>query len=205
MSTETPAAPPRRDRRQERHAATRGEIIDTAWGMVRNEGLAALSLRALARAVGMEAQSLYTYFPSKHAIYDAMFAEANTELLERLRRALAEEADPVAAVRRNAHVLVDFSTSDPVRHQLLFERTIPGFEPSEESYAIAREILDQTRANLNANGITEQVDLDLLTALVSGVISQQIANDPGGDRWTRQLDRVLDMYFREMRGRADGS
>ena len=54
--------------------------------MVRADGLAALSLSALARAVGMEPQSLYTYFASKHAVYDAMFAQGNQQLLERMAR-----------------------------------------------------------------------------------------------------------------------
>jgi hypothetical protein len=118
---------------------------------------------------------------------------------------MATEPDAMAALRRGTHVLVEFATSDPERHQLLFQRTIPGFEPSEESYAIARKIVDQTRANLTAIGITEPADLDLLTALVAGLVSQQNSNDPGGDRWIRQLDRVLDMYFRETKGRRNGS
>lgn len=195
----------RRDRRHERHVATRQEIVDAAWVMVRADGLAALSLRALARDIGMEPQSLYTYFPSKHAIYDAMFAQANADLVEYRSRAQAGASDPMAALRRGTHALVEFATSDPVRHQLLFQRTIPGFEPSEASYAIARKVLDQARANLAAIGITAQADLDLLTALVSGVMNQQISNDPGGSRWTKQLDRVLDMYFRETKGPTDGS
>ena len=40
-------------------------------------------MRDLGARVGMRAQSLYSYFPSKHAIFDAMFAEANRELLRR--------------------------------------------------------------------------------------------------------------------------
>jgi AcrR family transcriptional regulator len=204
MANRAPTTP-RRDRRQERHQATRNEVLDAAWEMVHTDGLGALSLRAVARVVGMEPQSLYTYFSSKHAIYDAMFAQANEELLERRRQALAQETDPTAAIRRGVHVLVDFATSDPVRHQLLFQRTIPGFEPSEDSYAIARQILEQTQTNLAAVGITAQRDLDLLTALVSGIVSQQLANDPGGDRWTLQTARVLDMYFRETRGHTDGA
>jgi AcrR family transcriptional regulator len=203
--TEHNGEPTRRDRRRERHDATRREVVDAAWDMARKEGLAALSLRALARVVGMEPQSLYTYFPSKHAIYDAMFAQANADLLARRQQAMATEPDAMAALRRGTHVLVEFATSDPERHQLLFQRTIPGFEPSEESYAIARKIVDQTRANLTAIGITEPADLDLLTALVAGLVSQQNSNDPGGDRWIRQLDRVLDMYFRETKGRRNGS
>ncbi len=64
-----------RDRRAERYAATRREIIDAAWDLVHQGGLASLAMRDLGSRVGMRAQSLYAYFPSKFAIFDAMFAE----------------------------------------------------------------------------------------------------------------------------------
>src|SRR5205814_846853 len=74
---------PIRDRRAERREATKAEILDAAWELVRAEGLAALSLRDLAAKVGMQAPSLYSYFDSKHAIYDAMFLQGNLELMAR--------------------------------------------------------------------------------------------------------------------------
>ena len=74
---------PIRDRRAERREATKAEIIDVAWELVRAEGLAALNLRDLAAKVGMRPPSLYSYFDSKHAIYDAMFLQGNQELLAR--------------------------------------------------------------------------------------------------------------------------
>jgi AcrR family transcriptional regulator len=166
--------------------------------MVRADGLAALSLRALARAVGMEAQSLYTYFPSKNAIYDAMFAQGNTEFLEE-KRALKVDRDPVRALSRSSHQFVEFCRSDPVRYQLLFHRTIPGFVPSEEAYAIARESLSMTRARLADVGVTDPGDFDIYTALMSGLVDQQIANEPGGDRWTQHVDRVIGMYLDNIR------
>jgi len=85
-----------------------------------------------------------------------------------------------------------------VRYQLLFQRTIPGFEPSEQSYAVAREVLDWGRRVLAGIGVTDPADVDLYTALIAGLVAQQNANEPGGDRWTRQLDRVIDMYLAEM-------
>lgn len=188
----------RRDRRRERHDATRQEILDAAWTMVREEGLAALSLRPLAKAVGMQAQSLYTYFPSKHAIYDAMFAQANKELADRRRAVERGRGDPIDLLVRSSRVFVEFCLEDPVRYQLLFQRTIPGFEPSAHSYAIARENLDHTRRLLRAVGVTSQRDLDLYTALHAGILTQQVSNDPGGDRWTRQLRRVWEMFLREV-------
>jgi AcrR family transcriptional regulator len=154
-------------------------------------------MRDLGARVGLRAQSLYVYFPSKHAIYDAMFADANRELLDQ-RGALSPAADPTAALRALARQFVEFCTEDPVRYQLLFQRTIPGFEPSEESYAVAREVLDWGRRVLAGVGVTDPADVDLYTALIAGLVAQQNSNEPGGDRWTRQLDRVIDMYLAEV-------
>src|SRR5438552_19065669 len=95
---------PMRDRRAERHEATRTEIVDAAWELVRAEGLAALSLRDLARKVGMQAPSLYSYFDSKHAIYDAMFLQGNLELLSRYE-ALPEGDYPVDEFRTSPLML----------------------------------------------------------------------------------------------------
>ncbi|MCU1612228.1 MAG: TetR/AcrR family transcriptional regulator [Pseudonocardiales bacterium] len=186
-----------RDRRAERFEATQQEILDVAWGLVRADGLAGLSMRELGARVGLRAQSLYVYFPSKHAIYDAMFLEANRELLDR-RLSLDLDDDPVIALRQSARQFVDFCTEDLARYQLLFQRTIPGFEPSEESYAVAREVLDGGRRVLAGVGVTESADVDLYTGLISGLVAQQNANEPGGDRWTRQLDRAIDMYLAEV-------
>jgi AcrR family transcriptional regulator len=188
---------PIRDRRAERFEATRREILGVAWELVRANGLGALSMRELGARVGLRAQSLYVYFPSKHAIYDAMFADANRELLER-RQELGPAADPTAALRALARQFVEFCIEDPVRYQLLFQRTIPGFEPSEESYAVAREVLDWGRRVLAGVGATDPADVDLYTALIAGLVAQQNSNEPGGDRWTRQLDRVIDMYLAEV-------
>jgi AcrR family transcriptional regulator len=186
-----------RDRRAERFEATRQEILDVAWELVRADGLAGLSMRELGARVGLRAQSLYVYFPSKYAIYDAMFATANRELLDG-HDAVDLDADPVVALRQSARYFVDFCTEDLARYQLLFQRTIPGFEPSEESYSVAREVLDGGRRVLAGVGVTDLVDVDLYTGLISGLVAQQNANEPGGDRWTRQLDRAIGMYLAEV-------
>jgi AcrR family transcriptional regulator len=90
----------------------------------------------------MRAPSLYTHFESKHAIYDAMFGQAWSDYEQ---VALAEFANlpqaPRAAVRRGSRVFFDFAVANPARHQLMNQRTIPGFEPSAESYAPAVRVL----------------------------------------------------------------
>ena len=183
------------DRRAQRHEATKAEILEAAWEQVRAEGLAALSLRDVARTVGMQAPSLYQYFPSKHAIYDAMFAQGYRELLA-ARRERPAPADMSINdwLKDRARFFIQFCVDDPARYQLLFQRTIPGFEPSAESYALAVEALDEGRQALAAVGLTEPRHLDLWTALTTGLTDQQISNDPGGDRWIRLIDDAIDMY-----------
>ena len=168
-----------RDRRAERRESTRAEILDAAWELARTRGLAGLSLRDVARKIGMRPPSLYWYFDSKHAIYDAMFADGNRQLLARL----AEQdwpADPRAILRLTARVFVEFSAEDVERYQLLFQRTIPDFEPSPGSYALAVQVFEQMRGRLAA---------------------QQTSNDPGGDRWLRLIDEAADMYADHVLGK----
>jgi len=193
-----------RDRRAERQAATRAEILDAAWDLVRADGLASLAMRELGARVGMRAQSLYAYFPSKHAIYDAMFAAANRELLDRATSATRPASDPVDGLRRHAGAFLDFCAEDPVRYQLLFQRTIPGFVPTAQSYAPAVAVLDEARSALRACAITDPRAFDAWTAVTAGLVGQQISNEPGGDRWIRLADEVIDMYLTHYRPAEQG-
>ena len=94
-----------------------------------------------------------------------------------------------------AHRFIEFALEDLPRSQLLFLRTLPGFVPSPEAYAPAVLVLELARDRLADIGITEPELLDIWTALLSGLIQQQWANDPGGDRWRRLLDDALDMFL----------
>ncbi len=177
------------------------EILAAAWDLVGNKGLAALSLRDLARQVGMQAPSLYSYFDSKHAIYDAMFAQGAQEYLERQTQ-LEVSGDPLRDLRAGVHHFVAFCTENPVRYQLLFQRTIPGFEPSEESFAISVKGLEAMRSRMADMGFTDPATLDLLTAIGTGLTDQQISNDPGGDRWVRLIDDAMEMFFNHASNRT---
>jgi AcrR family transcriptional regulator len=183
-----------RDRRKDRNAQTRRQILDAAWELVRENGLTSLAMRDLGERVGMRAQSLYVYFPSKHAIFDAMFAEGNQQALD-VNAAVPQADDPQETLRRYAHAHVQFATEDPVRYQLLFQRTIPGFEPSAEAYEIAVRGLEYVRRCLRACGITSQRGMDAYTAVMAGIVAQQNSNEPGGKRWLRLTDELVDMYL----------
>jgi AcrR family transcriptional regulator len=181
------------ERRTARREATRRQILDAAWELVRADGLAGLSLRDLAKRVGMQAPSLYAYFDSKHAIYDAMFREGFEAFLERIR--------DITELVPAAQAFADFCTEDPARYQLMFQRTIPGFEPSAAAYEPSIEALALGRARLAAIGITSPEAVDVYTALVTGLVDQQISNDPGGDRWRRLIPDAMQMFTNHFGGK----
>jgi AcrR family transcriptional regulator len=185
-----------------RRAATRDLILDAAWSLAWEVGLTGFSLRELAGRVGMRAPSLYEYFAGKDAIYDAMFTQGNHRFLEAVSDLPdADAVGPREALLAGATAFLSFATDDPVRFQLLFQRSIAGWEPSPEAYAPAVEAYEVMRRRLTAIGASERRDHDLWTALVSGLAHQQIANDPGGRRWHDLVDTTVDLYLTYLEGR----
>jgi AcrR family transcriptional regulator len=192
------------DRRQVRREAKLATILSEAWLLAQRDGLAAVSLRDLAERVGLRQPSLYVYFASKNDLYDAMFADGYRQLLEFSARIPGND-DPRKALAGFAAALVQFSSDDIVRHQLLMQRTIPGFEPSASSYALALEFYGLAVRRLAEAGVDEQGDVDVFSALVAGLAHQQIANDPGGERWVRQAERVVAMFLADIDRRRHSS
>jgi AcrR family transcriptional regulator len=127
-----------------RREETRREILEAAWETAREQGLAALTLREVAARVGMQTPSLYSHFPSKNAIYDAMYGQAWREFVEFVAQRRLP-AEPRAVLREIATTFFDFAVADLPRYQLMNQRSVPGFEPSEESYAPAVEGLERLR------------------------------------------------------------
>src|SRR6266513_660827 len=96
------------DKVTQRREAKVASIVVSAWKLAREHGIAGISLHALAREVGMRQPSLYEYFDSKHALYDAMFADGNRQLLERCDR-LSLPRDARVALKKFMRTFVDFA------------------------------------------------------------------------------------------------
>lgn len=178
---------------QRREARVAG-IVESAWELARQNGIAGISLHALAREVGIRQPSLYEYFDSKNALYDAMFADGNRKLLERLD-SLKLSGKPRVAIRQWMKAFTDFGLEDPARFELLFQRHVPGFTPSAEPFSLAEEVLGRGTSLTRAAGVTRQGDIDCIVAVVAGLMEAQLSNDPGGDRWIRHLDRLVDLVI----------
>lgn len=175
-----------------RREARIASIVETAWGLAHEHGIQLVSLHALAKEVGMRQPSLYAYFDSKHALYDAMFADGNRQLLARLD-SVELPPNPRKALKLFLSAFAQFAIEDPARNSLLFRRVIPGFEPSPESYALAVEALGRVGAVMHAAGVTDPGDIDCMVAMIAGLIEAQLSNEPGGTRWIRHLDRMVDL------------
>jgi AcrR family transcriptional regulator len=197
------------DRRTRRRQETIGEILDVAIELMEVDGVAALSLSAVARRLGMQPPSLYQYFPSKMAIYDALFQRGNELLRDAYRSALAtaDAGDHVGVNLVGATAFCRWCLQNQVYSQLLFWRTIPGFEPSPEAYAPALESIQDVRNHLQAtvdagylhpDAVSEE-GTSLYTAMIAGLLSQQIANEPDASfedgRFIRLLPDVLEMFY----------
>ena len=190
MSAPDPVAPAQSPRAVRREETVR-RILDAAWTLSRARGLTGWTLRDLGAEVGMRAPSLYVYAESKNALFDLMFADGYRRLAERIE-ATPRPDDPRALLRTAARLYVRFAAEDPVRFQLLFQFTAPGFEPSPESMALAGQALGDLVDVLAVAGVEDPAEVDLWTAVLTGLASQQVANDPGGDRWLRLVDAAVD-------------
>jgi AcrR family transcriptional regulator len=177
------------DRRHRRRQETIEQVLDVAVSVMADQGVAGLTLGEVARRMGIRTPSLYGYVDGKNGLYDALFERGWRELLATL--AAAEEAldwrDPAGAVRSYNDAFVRWAVQHPAYAPLMFWRPVPGFSPSEAAYAPAVESARRGRALLaelqRRGGLAADADLELafrtLTAVTSGVISQQLANAPG--------------------------
>lgn len=189
---------PNRNRLAERREATRREILNAAWEIARRDGLGALTLREVATRIGMRPPSLYSHFASKNGMYDAMFEQAWLELSTVYAALDPAPPDHRKAMLAVAETFFDFAVADLARYQVMNQRTIPDFLPSDEACGASIAVYERMRAAMRRHGVRSQADLDMWTAFVGGFVDQQLANDPGGTRWRRQLRRLVDMYCDEV-------
>jgi AcrR family transcriptional regulator len=180
------------DVRSRRRQQTRDEILDAAWELARRDGIAAISLRELAANVGMRAPSLYTYFASKNDLYDAMYARGMQEFAMELEQATGGRT-PLVALQRRATTFVRVAAADSLRYELLFQRPVPGFAPSQPSLDFALRHFATTREIARAAGLRSQEAFDLFVATTRGLVEMQISNEPGGDRWVKLVPRAVAM------------
>jgi AcrR family transcriptional regulator len=137
--------------------------------------------------MGIRGPSLYKYFPSRHAIYDALFRRGLLAQQAAVHAALEAAPPGVQRLRAGAAAVVRWAVGNPALAQLLHWRPVPGFEPSPETFELSvrdmgtvQEIFAEAvrLGQLRPAAATDDA-IRLYTVLLSGLISQQLANQPG--------------------------
>lgn len=174
------------DRRHRRRQETIEQVLTVAVEVMGEQGVVGLTLGEVARRMEIRTPSLYGYFDSKNALYDALFQRGWAELLAALLRATGDE-DPLKDLHAAVETFVRWSVEHPAYAPLMFWRPVPGFTPSGPAYAPAVETTQRGHEllrRLQAAGVlAADADLDQAwrtwSVYVTGVITQQLANAPG--------------------------
>jgi AcrR family transcriptional regulator len=192
--TPEPSEDARSRRRRRRRSDARDEILDAAWEIADAEGIGAVALSEVARRVGMRAPSLYNYFPSKHAIVDAMFQQAAIEF-----RATMSAPLDARGRRDSVHALasrfLEFAVARPARFELLFHRPVPGFFPSEAAFTPALEADAVVSERLVEAGLGDPVVQAYCRASITGIANMQIANQLDPEFNLEMVDGAVDLVI----------
>jgi AcrR family transcriptional regulator len=131
MTTVTP------NRRERLRTATVAEIKQTARRLLVAGGAAAISLRAIAREMGMTAPAIYRYFPSLEALIADLCADLYDELSGAVNAARAPlpEDQPAARLSAMAGAFRRWSTAHRAEFALMFGEPIPGVPDLDETCA----------------------------------------------------------------------
>jgi AcrR family transcriptional regulator len=183
------------------------EALHHALALMGEEGVGALSVSEIARRMGIRGPSLYKYFPSRHAVYDALFARGLAAEQAAVRAAVDGIGRGVPRIRAGAGAVVRWAVENPALAQLLHWRPVPGFEPSAAVFEPSVEDMSDVRGEFaeavrlgQLTPVADSTDAVLLyTVVLSGLISQQLANQPGvpfeqGD-FSRLTDVAIDLFL----------
>lgn len=194
------------ERRQRNREEMKHAILEAARQVMREEGVAALNLQEVARRVGVRAPSLYEYFPGKMALYDALFRMGVRLYAERMNH-FTESTDSFwGRAQAGLENYMMFAQEYPELYQLVQERPVPGFVPSEESMEESRRLLTMTDAIVEkgiergslALGITVSEARDLFLAMMHGLTALHMANEPelpvGSGRFGSLIPAALALF-----------
>lgn len=168
----------RRDRLRQ---ATLAEIKSRAWAQIAESGAAALSLRAVAREMGMTSSALYRYFPSRDQLLTALAHDGFTSLADTLEAAEAESvarSEPLNdRFMRVVGAYRAWSLAQPSEYALMFGTPVPGFE------VYAPDVHEEMVRGVN---VLFRV---MISGVQSGVLQPPPLTGPGAARVRAKLRR----------------
>ncbi len=112
--------PTSKTKRSYHHGDLRRALLDGAWQLVREGGLAALSLREVARTVGVSHAAPYHHFPTRGALLDALSEQAFTGIERAMREAKGDSTDALEVLYGIGRGYIDFARAHPEQVLVMF-------------------------------------------------------------------------------------
>lgn len=135
MAVDDTISAPRTARAAARELLT-NQILATARAHLVERGANELSLRAVARDLGMASSAVYRYFPSRDALLTALIIDAYNalgEAAERADAAVADQNDHLGRWRAIAHAVRNWAITHPHEYALIYGTPIPGYEAPQDT------------------------------------------------------------------------
>jgi AcrR family transcriptional regulator len=174
------------ERRQRNHEEMLANILDASREVMREHGVGDLNLQLIAQRVGMRAPSLYNYFPNRIAIYEALFIVGTQLYLARMTETYQSYGASWEAIEKMMETHLAFALENPELFQLMFERPVPRFVPSQqglEAMGELMELMERITSDAIASGtikasLSPDVIMNMFMAFAHGLTSQHLANEP---------------------------
>ena len=119
-----------RPKQTDQHPDLQAAIKQTAWKQIAERGAPTLSLRAIARELGITAPAIYNYFSRRDDLVTALIVDAFASLTESQKEAVRSLPEDDLPKRLTTLGLAyrDWAIAYPQRYQLIFGTPIPGYE-----------------------------------------------------------------------------
>ncbi|MDT3398012.1 TetR/AcrR family transcriptional regulator [Streptomyces sp. B1866] len=129
---------PKQSRRERLRAETAAEIKTIALKHMAREGAPALSLRAIAREMGMTAGALYSYYDTRDDLITALIADVYTSMAERLEAALARvgPGDSAGAIVAYGVAYREWAIANSEKFQLVYGAPLSDYHKPENGPAV---------------------------------------------------------------------
>lgn len=147
------------------HGNLREALMEAAVQCIRENGAEKLSLRALARQIGVSQAAPYRHFEDKVALLSALASEGFAKLAEQMRDVMADyQSDPVGALQKGAQAYMRFACHHPETYRLMYSMPVEQFddEEMETCHHEAFDLLEQTVNVGLASGAFKAHDKDAI-------------------------------------------
>jgi AcrR family transcriptional regulator len=189
--------------RETNRTRTTATILSAARREIAEHGGSGLSMRAVARQVGMVSSAVYRYFPTREALVSTMIIESYGNLAAALAEVTA--TDPAARWRELARAMRAWTLANPHEFQLIYGTPIPGYVAPPETIpaaaSAARPFLEV--GSRHAVGAFDErrltAQMGEMTALVAG------AQPSGAAAVLAELAALVGMLTLELAGHFVGS